>query len=225
MMHHMAGPEPSLRERKKAQTRQLISDVATGLFLAHGFERVTVAEVARAANVSVNTVFNYFPTKEDLFFDREATVEDLFGSVVRGRRPGESAVGALRRWLLDGLAAGDWTAGLPEGSAEFYRVIDASPSLAAREREMGERARAALAATLAAETDAAPDDPMPILVAGLVTGGRAAVFSEARRRLLAGASFEEVKSWFGGATDRCFVLIEQAVPGYCVRPPGGGSSR
>ncbi len=59
-----------LRERKKRQTRQHISDVATGLFLERGFDAVTIAEVAEAADVSVNTVYNYFPAKEDLFLDR-----------------------------------------------------------------------------------------------------------------------------------------------------------
>ena len=73
------------RARKKAQTRQLISDMATGLFLAHGFDQVTVADVARAANVSVNTVFNYFRTKEDLFFDRQEEAEGLLGRIVATR--------------------------------------------------------------------------------------------------------------------------------------------
>lgn len=77
-----------LRERKKRQTRQYISDVATGLFLERGFEAVTVAEVADAANVSVNTVYNYFPAKEDLFLDRSKGVIDRLSRWVRGRRDG-----------------------------------------------------------------------------------------------------------------------------------------
>lgn len=77
-----------LRERKKRQTRQYISDVATGLFLERGFEAVTVAEIAEAANVSVNTVYNYFPAKEDLFFDRSAGVADRLARWVRGRDVG-----------------------------------------------------------------------------------------------------------------------------------------
>src|SRR3954471_21906555 len=86
-----------LRERKKQQTRLAISAVATRLFIERGFEAVTVAEVAAAAGVSVNTVFNYFATKEELFFDRGPEVTEAPSEVVRARRRGESAVAALRR--------------------------------------------------------------------------------------------------------------------------------
>ena len=65
------APKEGRRERKKRETRTRISDIATGLFLARGFDAVTIAEIAEAADVSVNTVYNYFPAKEDLFFDRE----------------------------------------------------------------------------------------------------------------------------------------------------------
>ena len=60
--------ELGLRQRKKQQTRQAIYEAARRLFAARGFDRITVAEVAREANVSEVTVFNYFPTKEDLFY-------------------------------------------------------------------------------------------------------------------------------------------------------------
>ena len=61
-----------LRELKKEQTRQLIADTAWRLFADRGFDRVTVAEIAREAQVAEATVFNYFPTKEDLFYWRSA---------------------------------------------------------------------------------------------------------------------------------------------------------
>src|SRR5918994_7068400 len=92
--------EPGLRERKKEQTRQLIADTARRLFAERGFESVTVAEVARAANVAEKTVFNYFPTKEELFYSRLKAFEEELLDAVRERAPGESIVAAVRDFLL-----------------------------------------------------------------------------------------------------------------------------
>lgn len=77
-----------LRERKKRQTRQYISDVATHLFIERGFDAVTIAEIAEASDVSVNTVYNYFSTKEDLFLDRSQGVVERLSRFVRARDPG-----------------------------------------------------------------------------------------------------------------------------------------
>src|SRR5436190_18889847 len=92
-----------LRESKKRETRQRISNVATGLFSARGFDAVTVEEVAAAANVSKMTVFNYFARKEDLFLDREDDVKRLVHEALASRPKGQSAIDALRR-LVDRLA-------------------------------------------------------------------------------------------------------------------------
>jgi AcrR family transcriptional regulator len=91
-----------LRERKKAATRQAISDVATRLFEERGFEPVTVAEIAETADVSVKTVFNYFGSKEELFFDREDELLEGMVRRLRERGPGASATEAMRPLLLDG---------------------------------------------------------------------------------------------------------------------------
>src|ERR1051325_3435910 len=115
-----------LRERKKRQTRQYISDVATGLFLERGFDAVTVAEVAEAADVSVNTVFNYFPAKEDLFLDRSTGVVDRMSRWGRGRAPGESAAVAVLRELREEIEAVSPRVGLMEGYSAFMRVVQAA---------------------------------------------------------------------------------------------------
>src|SRR5438034_10151156 len=123
---------PGLRERKKQQTRQQIFDAASRLFEAKGFDRVSVAEIARAADVSEVTVFNYFPTKEDLFYGGMEFFEEQLLDGVRDRDPGESAVAAFSRLLLDSAEplAAEERAGVISTAA---RLIKGSPALQARE--------------------------------------------------------------------------------------------
>src|ERR1700722_3091710 len=98
-MTPMSG-EPGLRERKKQRTHQLIAATAWRLFAARGFEQVTVAEIAAAAEVSEATVFNYFPTKEDLVFHRMEAFEDELLTAIRSRPEGESIVQAFGRFAI-----------------------------------------------------------------------------------------------------------------------------
>src|ERR1700735_2569851 len=91
---------PGLRERRKAQTRQRIADTALRLFAEHGFDRVTVAEVAREAEVSEATLFNYFPTKEDLVYSRMGAYETRLIDAIRNRDLATSALAALTELLL-----------------------------------------------------------------------------------------------------------------------------
>src|SRR4051794_2841798 len=95
------GAQPGLRERKKEQTRQAIAETAQRLFAERGFDAVTVADVARAADLSQGTVFNYFPTKEDLFYGQMEDFEATLVAAVRGRAAGESVLEAFRRVMLN----------------------------------------------------------------------------------------------------------------------------
>ena len=115
-----------LRESKKVETRREIADTAMRLFVQRGFDHVTVAEVAAAARVSEKTVFNYFPTKEDLFFDEVPARQAAIVAALRGRAPGESVVAALRR-----LQAGECPRLCSPGFATFARIIEESPTLQA----------------------------------------------------------------------------------------------
>src|SRR5947209_4544293 len=129
--------EPGLRERKKQQTRQLIADTARGLFAQRGFDRVTVAEVARVADVSEATVFNYFPTKEDLVYIGLEAFEANLLDAVRDRRPGESVVAAFGRFVAQ--PRGLLTTKDPRvvrHLAGITRTIAESPALLARERQI-----------------------------------------------------------------------------------------
>ena len=115
-----------LRESKKQQTRREIADSAMGLFAQRGFDHVTVAEVAAAAGVSEKTVFNYFPTKEDLFYDEVPERARLLAEAIRSRPAGESIVATLRR-----LQVGECTRLCSPAFATFARIIEDSPALRA----------------------------------------------------------------------------------------------
>lgn len=107
----------SLRERNKADRRQRIFDGAMRLFEERGFQATTFSDIARAADVSRGTVFNYFPYKEALLIEyfgrhlealREALRRrraDRAGSPGRGGgEPGAEALDELV-FLFDALAA------------------------------------------------------------------------------------------------------------------------
>jgi AcrR family transcriptional regulator len=179
--------ELGLRERKKLRTRQLIIETARRLFTERGFDAVSVAAVARAAEVSEATVFNYFPTKEDLVFQGMEAFETELLNAVRDRPAGESVVAAFARFVLRPrgfLAAQD------EHAARFLvgvsRMIAASPALLAREREILARYTASLAAVIAEDTGTGPDDLRPWVAAHALIGTHQSLIQFVRRRLADG---------------------------------------
>src|SRR5580693_5325322 len=93
--------ELGLRERKKLRTRRLIAETASRLFVERGFDAVAVAEVARAAEVAEATVFNYFPTKEDLVFQGMEAFEAELLDAMRQRAAGEPVLAAFGRFVLE----------------------------------------------------------------------------------------------------------------------------
>ncbi|MEZ7007277.1 TetR/AcrR family transcriptional regulator [Streptomyces sp. AD55] len=206
-----------LRERKKRQTRQHLSDVATGLFLERGFDAVTVAEVAEAADVSVNTVYNYFPAKEDLFLDRSRGVVDRLSRWVRGRRRGESAARAVLRELREEVESVSPRVGLMEGYAAFMRVIQDSPALRSRMWAIGQEVVADLVATLREETAAPEGDPMPDLIAGQIDWLHATLMAAVGRRMLDGGRPADVSREMLGLLDAMEELLGERVLNYAVR--------
>jgi AcrR family transcriptional regulator len=129
-----AGPEAGLRARKKARTHDAIADAAIGLFLSRGFDRVSVADIAAAAEVSKPTLFRYFTSKEDLVLHRIADHAGEAARVVRDRAPDESPMAALHRHFRAGLDRRDPVTGLndhPQVLA-YHRMVFETPSLAGR---------------------------------------------------------------------------------------------
>src|ERR1700704_3964028 len=177
--------ELGLRERKKLRTRQAIFDAAHRLFAQRGFDAVTVVDVARAADVSEVTVFNYFPTKEDLFYGGMQFFEEQLIEAVRSRPRGESAVSAFRRHVLEGaggLATRDRVAAIRKAA----QAISKSAALVARERNIVDQYTRRLAALLAEETGAAPDDVEPLGAAGTLMLVHRMLVDHVRKQVAAG---------------------------------------
>jgi AcrR family transcriptional regulator len=200
-----------LRERKKQATRQLISDVASGLFIQRGFDEVTVAEIAEAAGVSKMTVFNYFPRKEDLFLDRHADRLRELVEVVRDRPAGTSAATALRRHQHALLASGHPLSGAIGGASGFWWVLRSSPALMSRFYEQEREIADALAEVLAAEVGNAV---RARVVAGLLTSAISTIFANAVSRLVAGDAEAEVQRDQIAVIDEAFDLVEHGVGEY-----------
>ena len=209
-----------LRERKKAATRELIAETARRLFGERGFERVSVAEIARVADVSEKTVFNYFPTKEDLVYWRLESFEEELLETIRGRAAGESVLAAFGRFVR----APRGMLGRPdretrERLAALTRTIVASPSLLAREQQIFQGYTASLAALIAEETGARPDDVEPWVAANAMMGVHRRLIDFTRERIVAGARHPELAAEVLAQADRGLALLERGLGGYAVKAP------
>ncbi|MFD0368995.1 TetR/AcrR family transcriptional regulator [Streptomyces sp. NPDC059071] len=209
-----------LRERKKRQTKQRISDIATGLFLERGFAAVTVAEIAEAADVSVNTVYNYFPAKEDLFLDRMEGITHRLARMIRGRDAGESAARAVLREIRGHVAAVSPAYGLMDGYADFMRVIDEAPTLQARLLALQHQVREVTVAALREEAGAGPGDPMPLLVGGQIAWIQGTVVEFISGEMTAGRKATEVSREALDLLDEIEDLLGDKVLDYAVRAAG-----
>src|SRR5215467_4480489 len=183
-----------LRERKKEQTRQEISDTATAMFAERGFEQVTIAQVAAAAGVSKMTVTNYFPRKEDLVYDRAQDIIGGLAAAVRDRRPGESLLDAVRRDYDAAVTRRDVTLGV--AGRRFATMVAASPVLTSRIREILDLREAALAEQLENEglDGLPPGDPRYPLIAAQLAAVHRVLYDEGIRRCQAGQPRDQVWS-------------------------------
>jgi AcrR family transcriptional regulator len=217
-------PRPGLRERKKEQTRRLIAHTARRLFAERGFDAVTVAEVARAADVAEKTVFNYFSTKEDLFYSGMEAFEEQLLDAVRDREPGETVLAAFRRFVLrpQGVFAmrgdgEDDRRAATERLRTITRVITESPALLARERHVLARYTDALAAVIAEETGAGADDVEPLAAAHALIGVHRSLIEFVRRRVAAGATAAEIADALLVQGEQALALLEHGLGEYAPR--------
>jgi AcrR family transcriptional regulator len=207
-----------LRERKKQQTRELLAETARRLFAERGFERVSVAEIAREADVSEKTVFNYFPTKEDLVYWRLESFEEELLETIRSRGAGESVLDAFGRFVRAprGMLASE-DEETRERLAALTRMIAASPALLAREQQIFAGYTDSLAALIAVETESSGIEPW--VVANSLMGVHRALVSYARERIVAGAVAPRLAQDVDEEADRALARLAEGLSGYGVRAP------
>jgi AcrR family transcriptional regulator len=193
------------------------------MFIERGFDDVTVAEVAAAADVSVATIFNYFETKEELFFDREGELIAALRRCIVERKAGETITSALHRGYLATIDA--QVPNIMAHGASFLRTIEASSALRARARLGFEKAEALLAETLAEETEAVAGDSTPQIVAAMLGAIQRTLMERARAAALRGDAVASTKRRLREACDGAFALLEGGVRGYGKKKAQGPGGR
>jgi AcrR family transcriptional regulator len=210
--------ELGLRERKKQRTRQLIAETAMSLFAQRGFDRVTVAEIARVAEVAEKTVFNYFSTKEDLVYWRMESFVDHLLQAIREREPRESVLEAFGRFVL--TPRGLLTKQDPEARERLIainKVIAESPALLAHEQQVFARFAASLAAVIAEETGAADDDITPRVAADAMMGIHRALVDYTRHGVLSGRPFPRLIREVRAQGERAITQLERGLGRYATK--------
>ena len=204
----MSNPA-GLRDRKKEMTRLAISNVATRLFVERGFEKVSVADIAREAGVARKTVFNYFPHKKDLAFDREeqgrALVRDAIAA--RGARSPVCTFQTLMRSLVE---TGHPIFRIGERPVEFWRTVAESPALSARARELQVSLADDLAAVLSGAVGRPQSDPDARLAAAMLVAALVIAYGAA---LGAFRHHREPEAAFVSVMERGFAGVDAALAG------------
>jgi AcrR family transcriptional regulator len=208
-----------LRERKKRETHETIVRTAMRLFARRGFDAVTVADIARAAKVSEKTVFNYFPTKEDLVFSARANRTAALVAAIQARPRDESLVAVFRRWtnaFLDQVEHGS-----VDDVLAVPRLVMQSEALRNRLFLGWEREAAALTPAIAEEARSLPGDVTPAVVARTLAWTHRLVFRSALNRLLAGEDQATVAAALRIEATRAYDVLEGGLGAYGVSADGG----
>ena len=197
--------------RKRLATRQTISDVATRLFFERGFENVTIDEIAEAADVGRMTVFNHFPRKEDMFFDRDEEGREVLRAALRQRDPDVSPLETLRllahRLVKEHSPYVDFSA----ASQGFVETIEGSETLKARARAIRNELWQLVAIGLADSVGREPEDPDAQLAAGLLLATWTVALIHAHRVFRQKRDTQEANAAFLALVDKGSTGIKAAV--------------
>ncbi|HEY3743339.1 MAG TPA: helix-turn-helix domain-containing protein [Bryobacteraceae bacterium] len=199
----MHKPE-GLREKKRREVRERISNVATRLFAERGFDAVSVEEVARAAEVSKATVFNHFECKEDLLLDRSPLMMEHLKGALAGVPKGK-IVRALRDALIELIDRGDPLSGAVSAIKWFLPLVMSTPSLRARAQQHGQEFEAELATALVAAGLGKKEGPLIAAMAGAAWGY---AWRQAVEQVQAGRSLKRIRAEQRATIERAFVALE-----------------
>ncbi|MFD5517366.1 TetR/AcrR family transcriptional regulator [Streptomyces sp. NPDC127066] len=206
-----------LRESKKQETRQLISDCATKLFIEQGFEQTTIAEIAAAARVAKKTVTNYFPRKEDLALDHHEAFTQGLARAVAERGPDEEPLAALGRTFRAALLEHNPVVGFT-GPA-FARMVANSPTLTARLRELHDQREAALATALTTTASDPTPTITPRAAAALIAAADRLLFRRIQELTLAGHTNDQIEATLLPEADHLHTLLDTALGNHPTATP------
>lgn len=204
---------PDRRTRKRLATRQSISDAATRLFLERGFDRVTIDEIAEAADVGRMTVFTHFPRKEDMFFDEDQAIREVVFASIADRDPSVSPIEALRGWVHRIAVGDDRYLRFSEASLRFIQTVADSETLRARARAIRDEVARDLTRTLAESVGRSEEDPEAALAAGLVTAAVSVAFLKVHEVFRRDGDENAARSLFLAIVDRGLRGVASAMDG------------
>ncbi len=217
-------PQEGLRERKKRLTRQQISDVATTLFVVRGFDHVTVSEIAEIVGVSEKTVYNYFPTKESLVFDRAEEGIERMVAALQEREPGESPTRALLRAFSEDT---DEFEELPEEMHRFtplfMEMVASTPSLRAAWLDLQRHLVEVANEELAARAELDPRDPEPMIAARAIVGLQEVAFASRIRHVEAGLRASQLRAAVMSDLERAARLLDTGLWSFSLLTHGARS--
>jgi len=204
---------PDRRSRKRLATRQGISVAATRLFLEHGFDRVTVDEIAAAADVGRMTVFNHFARKEDMFFDRDEEGREMLRDALRQRDPRVAPIEALRLLAHRLVAERSPYVEFSADSQGFVATIEGSETLKARARAIRDEIAQVVAAALAECAARDADDPDARLAAGLLLATWTVALVQAHQAFRQAQDAEAANAVFLSVVDKGSLGLKAAMAG------------
>jgi AcrR family transcriptional regulator len=201
------------RSRKRLATRQAISNAATLLFFERGFDHVTVDEIAAAADVGRMTVFNHFPRKEDMFFDRDEEGREILREALRQRDPRVAPVETLRLLAHRLVTEQSPFVLFSALSQDFVETIEGSETLKARARAIRDELALVVTGALSECIGREPTDLDTHLAAGLLLATWTVAFIQAHRIFRQSRDADEARAAFLAIVDKGTSGLKAAMAG------------